>query len=79
MKEFAQIMPKQGKEEQVAKLGTKSSVILDLAMQGKLGDAIISDLHGVGILETSDFLLVYGTFPSLTEECRITIRGAVCV
>lgn len=72
MKDFSRIIPKQGFE---APVGKSAEDIIKDGLEGKYGSCVYSDYHGVGILDTKKFIVVHGTFPTLTEEKRVKICG----
>ncbi len=71
MKDFSRIIPKHGHEDWMLKLSKVGSAhaIIDAVLDGKvegIEQATYSDYHGVGQLDTPYFVVLQGTFPSLT-------------
>lgn len=72
MRDFSRIIPKHGHEDWMSKLGKigNAQAIIDAVLDGKVEEiqqASYSDYHGVGQLDTPYFIVLVGTFPSLTE------------
>jgi len=72
MKDFSRIIPKHGHENWMLKLSKigNAQAIIDAVLAGKvegIEQATYSDYHGVGQLDTPYFIVLIGTFPSLTE------------
>ncbi len=71
MKDFSRIIPKHKHEDWMLKLGKVGNVqtIIDAVLDGKVEGiewATYSDYHGIGQLDTPYFIVLQGTFPSLT-------------
>lgn len=84
MKDFSRIIPKQGHQDWMPKLGLIGDAkrIIDVLLHDvepkhpaakedvehlRSLPIIYSDYHGVGVLNTPYFIILVGTFPSLTE------------
>lgn len=79
MRDFSRIVPKQGHEDWMVKLGKIGSAraIISAVLAGEVDgieEATYSDYHGIGQLDTPYFIVLLGTFPSLTEA-KITRLG----
>ncbi|GAI17458.1 unnamed protein product [marine sediment metagenome] len=72
MRDFSRIIPKHRHEDWMPKLSKigNAQAIINAVLGGKvegIEQATYSDYHGVGQLDTPYFIVVHGTFPSLTE------------